>query len=76
MRKIFLLLTLSLLISCNNSQLEAQRSSDSEIDNSLPRAEAEELPCDVTQYDQVFRDVWGHAGLTVTVDDITLAPSN
>ena len=64
------------MISCNNSQLEAQRSSDSEIDNSLPLAEAKELPCDVTQFDQVFSDVWGHAGLTVTVDDITLAPSN
>lgn len=73
MRKIFLLLTLSLLISCNNSQLEVQQSSDSEIDNSLPRAEAEELPCDVTQFDQVFRDVWGLAcnelhGLMVVKD--------
>lgn len=72
MRKLLLLFALSVLAGCNDGKLDV-RPAKVEDDSRLPRAEADDLPCDVAQFDQVFRDVWGLAcnelhGLMVVKD--------
>lgn len=46
MKQFLLALSLLLVWSCSND---------------LPRASSDELPCDVSRFDQVFYDVWGEA---------------
>ena len=53
MKRILLTFSLFLVWSCSND---------------LPRATSDELPCDVSKFDQVFYDVWGMA--TNTLDGL------